>query len=257
MTAKTQKIIFLSGAADKSKLLEELISNGHNIVAVVLPQSKKYEKNYAALIKVANKAKIEIIISPPSELNKYTKDIDFDILISSGYPFIIPAEVFSRAHTALNFHPTLLPKYRGRYLHPILINNDKETGVSAHLIDENYDTGPIVKQIKYPVETFDTIKSLSRKNIAAEIKLVLQVLEEAYAGKLKTQAQDENSSSSYFKQRTPEDSEINPEKSLKDLFYEIRCCDPDLYPAYFIVDGQKVYIKIYRKDKADDEFDMI
>ncbi len=257
MSRAAEKIIFLTGAADKSKLLDQLIKHGHNIVALVLPLSKKYEKNYAQMIELANKAQIPVVITPANELNKQTQDLNFDILISSGYPFIIPTEVFSKAKTALNFHPTLLPKYRGRYLHPILINNDKETGVSAHLIDANYDTGPIVKQIKYPVQTFDTIKSLNRKNIDAEIKLMLDVLEDAKQNRLSAIAQDEYSSSSYFKQRVPEDSEINPEKSLKQLFYEIRCCDPDLYPAYFTLDGQKVYIKIYRKDKADDEFDMI
>lgn len=253
---KIRNILFLTGA-DKSKLLIKLLESGYPISALVLPRSDKYQKHYQPMLEVAKDKALKLIITDPKELHQSTQDLDFDVLISSGYPFMIPVEVFSRASIALNFHPTLLPKYRGRYLHPILINRDQETGVTAHLIDEAYDTGPIVQQIKYPVSTFDSIKSLSRKNINAEIQLALEVLESITRGELKAQTQDEKLSSSYFKPRTPEDSEINPDKSLRDLFYEIRCCDPELYPAFFYLDGQKVYLKVFRKDKAEDEFDMI
>lgn len=251
------KIIFLAGAADKSKLLNALIDASANVVALVVPESKKYENAYTKMVSSAIEKKIPVIYTPPKEIYEFTKNINFDILISSGYPFVIPEEVFSRAKYAINFHPTLLPKYRGRYLHYILINNDPETGVTAHFIDSSLDTGPIIGQIKYPVSSFDTIKSLSRKNIDAEVKLVLEVLHKITQGTIAAQAQDESQASSYFEKRVPEDSEIDPSKPLQDLFYEIRCCDPELYPAYFHVDGQKVYIKLFRKEKPEDELDMI
>jgi len=253
----SSEIIFLAGAADKSSLLKELISAGHRIKALVLPTASKYQNSCKAMADFARQHKIETICCKSTELEAKLKTIAIDLLISSGYPFIIPNSVFTRARYAINFHPTLLPKYRGRYLHPILINNDKETGVTAHLIDDNYDTGAIIKQIKYPVETFDTIKSLNRKNILAETKLMLELLNDINQGELKTREQQESDSSSYFEPRRPDDSEINPEKSLKDLFYEIRAYDPDLYPAFFMLNGEKVYIKIYRKNKADNESDMI
>ncbi len=252
-----KSIAFFTGASDKSKLFLSLLENGFNIVALILPASDKYAKHYQNILTLAKSRSIPVFIVNPQNLQEELQSLQFDILLSSGYPFMIPASVFGRAEIAINFHPTLLPKYRGRYLHPILINNDQETGVTAHLIDANYDTGPIVKQIKYSVTPFDTVRSLARKNLEAEIELVISVLEDISNSSLHAQIQNDNEASEFFQARTPKDSEIDPNKSLADLFYEIRAYDPELYPAFFYVNGQKVYIQIHRKDKPKDEFDMI
>jgi methionyl-tRNA formyltransferase len=58
--------------------------------------------------------------------------------------------------------------------------------------------------------------------------------------------QNENEATEYNVILTPKDSLLDWNKSLKELYNEIRACDSEEYPAYFIVDGQKVFIKLWR-----------
>lgn len=250
------KVLFLTGAS-KSKLLNKLIDNNIFISALVVPKSQKYFSKYQEVVEAAEHHKIRTLVAPPKNLYDYTQDIEYNVLLSCGYPFLIPENVYSKAIYAINFHPTLLPKYRGKYVHYVLINNDEYSGVTAHLIESSFDTGSIIKQARFKVSRFDTVKSLLRKSSEVEIRLVLEVLNLIKSGSVKAEPQDESKASNYFNKRTPTDSEVDPNKSLKELFYEIRAYDSQEYPAFFYVDGQRVYINLYRKEKGPDEFDMI
>lgn len=69
----------------------------------------------------------------------------------------------------INIHPALLPKYGGkgmygRYVHEAVLKNDeKESGITIHYVNENYDEGAIIFQAKCIVTPIDTVKSLSEK----------------------------------------------------------------------------------------------
>jgi folate-dependent phosphoribosylglycinamide formyltransferase PurN len=81
-----------------------------------------------------------------------------DLLLSINYIFIIEKDLINWPQiAAVNFHGSLLPKYRGRTPHIwAIINNEKETGVSAHLITEGCDEGDIIEQVKIPIENDET-----------------------------------------------------------------------------------------------------
>lgn len=158
---------------------------------------------------------------------------------------------------AINFHPALLPRNRGRYLHYILINDEKHSGVTAHFIDEGIDSGSIIKQASFEVSPFDTVKGLMRKSSELEIHLVREVLDMIDTGNVPSTPQDESQATIFTEKRTPADSEIDANLSLKEAFLKIRACDPELYPAFFYIDGQKVFLKAFRQQKPDGEEDMI
>jgi len=250
------KIILLTGN-NKSALLKMLITKEYNVVAVVVPKSKKYQSKYIDTVKEAVYDNIPVITASIYDLNAAIKDIEFDLLFSCGYQFFIPKEVYGRAKLAVNFHPALLPKHRGKYLNYILINRDEYSGITAHVIDDSFDTGAIILQKKFKTSPFDTIYSLYRKSSELEIELMEELIQKYIAGDIAFKEQNETEASSYFDKRTPENSEIDPKKSILDLFYEIRAFDSELYPAFFFMEGQKVYIKIFRKNKLNDEIDMI
>jgi phosphoribosylglycinamide formyltransferase-1 len=69
----------------------------------------------------------------------------------------------------INIHPALLPKYGGKgmygeHVHQAVINaGEKESGISIHLVDEEYDHGKTVFQAKVRVEATDTPESLAKK----------------------------------------------------------------------------------------------
>ena len=177
---------------------------------------------------------------------------------SCGYPFKVPKLLLKRVHYAINFHPTLLPRHRGRYLHWIILEGDRESGVTAHFMDNELDTGAIIRQMRFPVSKFDTVDSLLRKSADLEKRMAIRLLEDLLRRRAVTGAmQVEALATSQFQKRTPEDSRIDPSKPLVELYDQIRVCHPELYPAFFEVEGQKVGVKFFRLDKPTEEFDLI
>lgn len=82
----------------------------------------------------------------------------------------------------LNTHPALLPKFGGRGMHgdrvfqAVLEARETESGVSIHLVDSNYDTGPVVRQSTVPILPDDSIDDLKARVRAREKELVVETL---------------------------------------------------------------------------------
>jgi phosphoribosylglycinamide formyltransferase-1 len=73
-----------------------------------------------------------------------------------------------------------------RVFEAVLASGDKESGVSLHLVDEQYDTGPVVRQVRVPVEAMDSVASLKARTQACERDLVVQTLAAIARGELKS-----------------------------------------------------------------------
>ena len=90
----------------------------------------------------------------------------------------------------INIHPSLLPKYGGegmygRYVHEeVLKNNEVETGVSIHLVDEEYDTGRIINQTTVPILPDDTRETLSDRVLKKEHEFLVETLIKVSKGEI-------------------------------------------------------------------------
>lgn len=98
-----------------------------------------------------------------------------DLVILAGYMKRIgPATLETFAGRIINIHPSLLPKYGGRGMYgdrvheAVLAADDGETGVTVHLVEEDYDRGRILAQKKVPVKADDTVASLAARVLAVE-----------------------------------------------------------------------------------------
>lgn len=136
--------------------------------------------------------------------------IEFENLLSINYLFILESDILNRATGyAVNFHGSLLPKYRGRTPHVwAIINGEKEAGVTAHLMNANCDDGDIVRQVIVPIEDEDTGASILEKYKALYPVLVLQVVDDIENGNVQCRKQD-ISKATFFGKRTPRDGEIH------------------------------------------------
>jgi phosphoribosylglycinamide formyltransferase-1 len=67
----------------------------------------------------------------------------------------------------------------------VLAAGEATTGASVHWVDENYDTGAVIAQVRVPVEAGDSAMSLAARVQAAERELVVEVLGAAASGRLK------------------------------------------------------------------------
>lgn len=244
---------------DRSDLLEALPGAGFPISRVVVPQSPKYLPAQANFIAAAILGGVEVRPVRPSALECSVQEIadPEGILLSAGYPFLIPSTVASAFRFAVNVHPTLLPRHRGKYLNWVLLDAEGQSGVTVHLLSEVLDGGAIVAQESFDVTPFDTLESLKRKSRECEPGLVTRALRELVHGTAKLIVQDEDLATTHVGQRTPKDSEMPPEMSLADALNVVRASHSTLYPAYFVVHGQRVRVRMDRLVRPEDEFDLI
>ena len=108
-----------------------------------------------------------------------------DWVILAGFLLKIPVEL-TRAFPdrMVNIHPALLPKYGGKGMYGAHVHEavkaagEKETGITIHLVNENYDEGKIVFQASTAIDELDTPDSIAAKVHELEHKYFPQVIEE-------------------------------------------------------------------------------
>ena len=133
-----------------------------------------------------------------------------ELLVSVNYLFLIDDQLIQKpSRLAFNIHGSLLPKYRGRTPHVwAIINNEAETGITAHEIDAGCDSGAIIRQVRIPITTADTGASVLARFESEYERLVGAVFDDMQHDRLQRSPQD-HSKATYFGKRTPDDGLIN------------------------------------------------
>ena len=115
-----------------------------------------------------------------------------DLIVLAGYMKKLPVEVVAAyRHRILNIHPALLPSFGGpgmygAHVHrAVLESGAKMTGVTVHLVDEEYDRGPIVLQEPVRVLDDDTAEILAERVLAIEHVSYWRAVEAVAQGRLR------------------------------------------------------------------------
>lgn len=96
----------------------------------------------------------------------------YDLGIGFLYPFRIPEEQLYRAKW-WNFHPAPLPEYPGRNVaYRAIMNEAKEFGATLHYMNRDFDAGPIIETIRFPITEVDNAESILRKSQEKLLKLL-------------------------------------------------------------------------------------
>jgi len=108
-----------------------------------------------------------------------------DIVCLAGYLRKLGPDVIAKYRgRILNIHPALLPKFGGpgmygQHVHTaVLAAGEKESGCSVHVVDEEFDHGPILAQRRVPVRPGDTPETLAERVLVEEHKLYPKTLRE-------------------------------------------------------------------------------
>jgi len=117
------------------------------------------------------------------EISNTLKKYSVEYLLLLGYMKKLGTKTLQEyCGKIINIHPSLLPKYGGigmygKNVHEAVIQNkDKTTGVTIHLIDEEYDTGKIINQCTIYILENDTIESLSQRVLLKEHEFLIETL---------------------------------------------------------------------------------
>ena len=258
------QIVFMGTPDFAVGALEALIAQGHEITAVVTQPDKAKGRSgqlqFPPVKECAVKHGIPVFqprrIKTPEaieELKKYPADV----YIVAAFGQILSQEILDLPkYGCLNIHASLLPKYRGAA--PIqwaVIDGCEYSGVTTMQMNEGLDTGDILLTEKVKLDPKETGGSLFDRLSDVGAQLLVKTLEEAKAGTLKPQKQNEEEAS-YVKMIKKSFGELDFSKEADALERLIRGLNP--WPSAFThLNGKMLKIwdaDVYTKEQAEAEF---
>lgn len=173
-----------------------------------------------------------------AEFKKEILRLNADLILVGTWGEKLKKSIISLPKLAtINVHPALLPKYRGPnpYLQAIK-HMESQSGVTFHLMDENFDTGAILLQKKVEIEPKDTGAELRRKIALAAREGTCELIKQLDREIIIPIAQDEKYSS-YFSQIKEDEVMLDFSKSAKEVAAHIRSFHP-WHKCYFEHEGR-------------------
>ena len=224
------RIILIGQAAFAEKTLDMLVSKGEEVAAVFCfpdaPGGKIDPVKQRALQLGIPVHQHKSLKTP--EVREQFVSLKADLGILAFVSQIIPPPVFTAPRFgSICYHPSLLPKYRGRSaINWALIKGETVTGLTIFWLDKGIDTGPILLQKTVPVDPEDTTGTLYfNKLFPLGIEAVGEAVELIKAGNPPRISQDE-SRATYDPPCGDEHANIAWQKPAHEVYNLIRGCDP-------------------------------
>lgn len=177
--------IFASGSGTNAQKIIEYFSTSKEIVVDSLWSNNE---NAYALIR-AEKLGIETFTFESDEFYRSNEILDrlydhrIDMIVLAGFLWLVPRNL-TELFTVINIHPALLPKYGGRGMFgvnvhkAVLASKDKESGITIHQVNQDYDKGKIIFQATCPILPKDTPETLAARIHELEYQHYPRVIEE-------------------------------------------------------------------------------
>ena len=168
---------------------------------------------------------------------------DFLFLVSCGD--YITKNLRSCYNYTLVLHASKLPEGRGWSPHIWDLLQDKgEIYLTLLEAEDSIDTGDIWLQEKIPIEPHELFDEINQKLFEREIYMIdFAIKNHNNIVPISQEYVNDN----VYRKRTPEDSKLDPHKSISEQFALIRLSDPDRYPAFFNLHGKTYEIIIKKK----------
>ena len=167
-----------------------------------------------------------------------------DLIVIADYKYIIPENIIAIPRLgAINFHPSILPKYRGRApVNWAIINGEDRVGLTVHFIDKGIDSGPIIDQKIINVSFEDTIKDVHEKYFPVYKKLANIIATKFIIGNFKSYPQNILNSDSIYPARYPDDGVICWKSSSLAIYNLIRAVTYPYPGAFTFAKHQKIML---------------
>jgi phosphoribosylglycinamide formyltransferase-1 len=170
---KTKRIVlFASGSGSNVENIVDYFKDKPNItIACVLSNRKD-----AHVLERCNRLNISALyfnrtaFSASDCVLDILTSLDPDLIVLAGFLWKIPEVIIHKfPNKIVNIHPALLPSYGGKGMYGMKVheavknNGDTETGITIHYVNENYDQGAIILQVKTPILASDSPETIAKK----------------------------------------------------------------------------------------------
>jgi methionyl-tRNA formyltransferase len=236
------KIVYFANGERGRVCLQALLASRHHIAGVVAAGGD------AELEALCRSHAIPVHVEPHPNTPAFAHQLaslDADVFVCSGYNRILRPLIFTiPPRGTLNLHGGRLPEYRGAA--PInwqIINGEAVGGCCILFMDEGIDTGPIARQELYSIGDDDTHQSVLNRTLEIFPRLLLDVLEELDAGRLRPVPQP-SGDGTYYSRRFPEDSRIDwSSQSDREVHNLVRGMQGPYPHAFTMREGDKIDIE--------------
>ena len=244
------KIVFMGTPDFAVPCLERLISDGHEIIAVVTqpdrPQSRGMKMTASPVKECALKYNIPVYqpekIKKDREFIEKYKEMNSELAVVVAFGQILSKELLDIPQKGnINVHGSLLPKYRGAA--PIqwsVINGDKETGVTTMFMDEGMDTGDMLLKEVVEIGAEETAGELFDRLSVLGAEVLSKTIDKLQDGTL-TREKQNHDEATHVSMISKELGRLDFNKTSKELDCLIRGVNP--WPgAYFEINGKKIKV---------------
>ncbi len=252
---KQVRIMFMGTPEFAATILQGLIDNNYNVVAVVSQPDRPIGRKKVIMPTPTKKIALANNI-PVFQCEKIRKDFAFvndikpDLIITCAYGQIVPQAMLDiPPYGCINVHGSLLPKLRGGApIHRAIMNGDKEAGICIMKMIDKMDAGCVYAWESTKIDDSDDLQSLSERLQIMGRDLLIKVLPDYLDGKLVGVEQDESAVTfGYIIKK--EEERINWNQDARVVFNHIRALSPK--PGAYTTFADNVY-KIYKTEIADD-----
>lgn len=177
--------IFASGAGTNAENIIRYFNNSNRIKVVMIFTNNPN----ATVIDRAQQHHIPYKVFSRFEFTNHDNFLKYlidsvDYLVLAGYLWLIPKHIIDAfPNRIINIHPALLPKFGGKGMFGIKVHQavmehqEKETGITIHFVNEQYDAGAIIFQQSFKIEINDTVTSITQKVHQLEYEYYPKVIE--------------------------------------------------------------------------------
>jgi phosphoribosylglycinamide formyltransferase-1 len=180
-------VVFASGSGTNAQQIAEYFS-GSNFARVIMIYSNRED---AFVLQRAYQMNISTVVF--NRVDFYENDLIFnqldqlhpDLIVLAGFLWKVTEKIVRAfPKRIVNIHPALLPKYGGKgmygeHVHRAVVENcEKESGITIHYVNENYDEGALILQARCTIDKDDTPESLAGKIHLLEYKYYPKTIEQ-------------------------------------------------------------------------------
>lgn len=243
------KMIFMGTPDFAAGALEALIQKGEEIVLVVTqpdkPKGRSKELVFSPVKECALRHNIPVfqpVKIKEAEAVSKLREYEADIFVVAAFGQIVSKEILDMPkYGCVNIHASLLPKYRGASpIQNVILDGEKQTGITIMQMDEGIDTGDILYKKKIEIQREDTFEMLHDKLMVLGGEAICEAIDLIEEGALEPEKQDD-SLSCYAKLIKKEMGELDFQKDALVLERKVHGMNP--WPsAYTFYHGKQMKI---------------
>jgi methionyl-tRNA formyltransferase len=257
------RIVFMGTPEFAVASLDALLKENCNIAGVITAPDKPAGRGRkimsSAVKKYALKARLTPILQPVNLKDPSFHDklrlLKPDLQVVVAFR-ILPEAIWALpVHGTINLHASLLPHYRGAApINHVIMNGEKETGVTTFFIRHDIDTGNILLQEKVPVNDDETAGQLHDRLMHIGAKLVVKTVRSIMKGNYSETSQSELTGKDTVLKSAPkiksEDCQINWNNNALNIYNLIRGLSPHpgAWSEWTEKEGLRLFLKIYNSE---------